>query len=344
MNVKKDYNKGTMDASEIQRSLFEQIKSKLPEPSMVAEVIAKLLDISTDSVYRRMRGEKAVTLEEVNILCNQYQISLDQLMQIRSNVFAFEGRFLDSKTFRFDAYLKNAHQTMSYMNSFERTEFFYLCKDNPFFHYFHFKEFAAFKYFFWMSTLMFFPEFKNKKVAFEEYSDEMFEQGKEILDIYNQMDSVEIWNVESLTSSLRQVDYYRDARRFKSDRDIYELYDAIEKMMTHLEKQAELGYKFEYGDPEKKPLGKFRMYFNEIVLGDNQMLAVIDDSKMVFIPHSAANYIMTRDPAFCEHFYQYLQNLMRCSTLISEVSEKERSKFFKIHRDRLAHRKQSLKV
>ncbi len=86
------------------------------------------------------------------------------------------------------------------------------------------------------------------------------------------------------------------------------------------------------------------MYFNEVVLGDNQMLAILDDSKIAFIPHSGANYIMTRDINHCENFYQYLENLTRRSTLISEVIEKERSKFFKIHRDRLAHRKQSLKV
>jgi transcriptional regulator with XRE-family HTH domain len=333
-----------MDATEIQKELFRQIKTKITDPGVLAGEIAKLLEISADSVYRRMRGEKPVTLDELHKLCTHYHISLDQLMEIQTGAFLFQGQALDSRSFRFDAYLTGAMQSMAYMNSFKQKEFYYLCKDSPFFHHFYFKEFAAFKYYFWMSTLLFFPEFKNKKVSFEEYPDELFQIGKKILGLYNQLDSIEIWNAESLNTTLRQIDYYRDGRMFKSDKDILKLYEAAEKMMDHLEKQAELGYKFEYGDPDRKPLGKFHMYFNEVVLGDNQMLAVLDGSKMAFIPHSGANYIMTRDIGFCENFYQYLRNLMRRSTLISEVSEKERAKFFKIHRERLAHRKESLEI
>lgn len=333
-----------MDTTEIQKQLFQQIKAKIPDQASLIDEIVKLLDISADSVYRRMRGEKPVTFDELYKLCTHYRISLDQLMEIQTGAFMFQGQPLDSRTFRFDAYLTGALQSMTYMNSFKQKEFYYLCKDSPFFHHFYFREFAAFKYYFWMGTLLFFPEFKNKKVSFEEYPDELYQIGKKILYQYNQLDSIEIWNAESLNTTLRQIDYYRDGRMFKSDEDIYRLYEVAEKMMDHLEKQAELGYKFEFGDPDKKPLGKFHMYFNEVVLGDNQMLAVLDNLKITYIPHSGANYIMTRDITFCENFYQYLRNLMRRSTLISEVSEKERAKFFKIHRERLAHRKQSLKI
>jgi len=333
-----------MDATEIQKKLFQQVKTMIADQSSLTDEVAKLLEISTDSVYRRMRGEKNITLDELQKLCAHYSISLDQLMEIQTGAITFQGKALDSKTFRFDAYLTGILQNMHYFASFKQNKFYYLCKDSPFFHHYYFKEFAAFKYYFWMSTLLFFPEFKNKKVNFVEYSDEVFQIGQKILGLYNQLDSVEIWNAESLNSSLRQIDYFRDARMFKSDKDILKVYEAVEKTLDHLEKQAELGYKFEYGDPERKPMGAFHMYFNEVVLGDNQMLVILDDSKMAFIPHSGANYIMTRDVSFCENFYQYLENLTRRSTLISEVSEKERAKFFKIHRERLEHRKESLKV
>jgi BetR domain len=333
-----------MGTHEIQKLLFQQIKSKITDQGLMADEVAKLLDISTDSAYRRIRGEKHVALDELDKLCTNYHISLDHLLGLQTDAFQFEGKFLDSKTFRFDAYLINSMHMMAYMNSFERKQFYYLCKESPFFHHFYFKEFAAFKYYVWMSTLMFFPEFKNKIVDYEEYPDDFFQLGQKILGIYNQLDSVEIWNRESFNTFFHQVDFYQDARMFKSAKDIFRLYEVVEKMLDHLEKQAELGYKFEYGDPEKKPLGRFHMYYNELVLGDNQMLAVLDDFKIAFVPHSGPNYMMTRDVAFCEHFYQYLQNLTRRSTLISEVSEKERSRFFKIYRDRIAHRKKALKI
>lgn len=332
-----------MSVTEIQQQLFQTIKTKLPTEASVAEEVAKLLDISTDSAYRRMRGEKQITLDELYTLCATYRISVDQLMNIQTGGFMFQGNILDNQTFRFDNYLTGIMHQLAYMNSFKEKQFFYLCKDSPIFHHFYFKEFAAFKYYAWMGTLMHFPEFKNKKVDFEAYPIEFFNIGQKILGLYNMLDSVEIWNIESLNTTMRQIDFYRDGNMFQSDGDILKVYEAVEKTMDHLEIQAELGYKFNYDDPERKPLGKFFMYFNEVVLGDNSSLGIMDNSKVAFIPHTAMNYLMTRDVIFCDKFYQYLQNLMRSSTLISEVSEKERSKFFKIHRERITHRKASLR-
>ncbi len=331
-----------MTTAELQQQLFKAVKMKMGQPLQAADEIAFLLNISPDSVYRRMRGEVSLTFEELHLLCNHYHISIDQLMNIQTGSFIFEGNFLDNKNFRFDAFLKGVMNTLAYINSFHEKEYYYLCKDSPFFHHFYFRDFAAFKYYFWMSTLWFFPEFRNKKISLDDYPDELFGIGEKILDIYNQIDSVEIWNIESMNGTLRQIDYYQAGGMFKSNDHTLRVYEAIEKIMDHLEMQAELGYKFKYGDREKKPLGRYRMYFNEVVLGDNHMLSVMDGSKIAYIPYSVANYMMTRDLTFCDKFYEYLQNLMKRSTLISEVSEKERARFFRIFRDKINHRKESL--
>lgn len=331
-----------MTSGELQQALFTAIKTRAGENLLLAEEVARLLEISTDSAYRRIRGEKTISLDELHTLCTHYKISLDKLMQVDTGSFLFQGNFLDNKNFRFDDYLKSIIHQLGYISSFKQKEFFYLCKDSPIFHHFYFREFAAFKYYFWMSTLYYFPEFKNKKISFDDYPEALFALGQQILHLYEEIDSVEIWNIENLNTSFRQIDYYRDSGLFRSDEDIIRVYDALESMLDHLEKQAELGYKFRIDDPERKPLGRYRMYFNEVVLGDNQMLAEMDGTRVAFVPHSAANYLVTRDATYCEKFHQYLQNLMRRSTLISEVSEKERSRFFRIMRDKITHRKEIL--
>lgn len=333
-----------MTSGELQQQLFEAIRARAVENTLLAEEVARLLEISTDSAYRRIRGEKTISLDELHVLCSHYKISLDKLLHVDTGSFLFQGQFLDNKNFRFEDYLKSIVHQLGYISSFKEKEFFYLCKDSPIFHHFYFRELAAFKYYFWMSTLYFFPEFKNKKISLDDYPDEYFELGKKILSLYDGIDSVEIWNIENLNTTLRQIDFYQDSGLFRSDADILRVYEAIEETMDHLERQAELGYKFRPGDPDRKPLGRYRMYFNEVVLGDNHMLAEMDGIRMAFVPHSAANYLVTTDATYCEKFHQYLQNLMRRSTLISEVSEKERSRFFRIMRDKITHRKESLQV
>lgn len=333
-----------MNTEELQQRLFQAIKSKLPADASVADEVAGLLDISTDSAYRRMRGEKPVTLDELYKIAIHYRISLDQLMSLNNGAIQFQGQYLDKKTFRFEEYMNSLLQNLAYMNSFKEKEFYYSCKDLPIFHHFVFREIATFKWFFWLKTYFHFPEFEKRKFTFSGYPDELFTMDQKALNLYNQIPSVEIWNIESMSIIFRQIDFYRDGHVFESDEDIYKLYEAVEKLWDHVERQAALGYKFDYNDPERKPMGRFRMYFNEVLLGDNNMLAVLDGVKLTYIAHTTINFMLTRDVVFNENMYNHLQNQMKRSTLISAVSEKERVKFFRIIRERIARRKEALKI
>src|SRR5215831_21381159 len=91
-----------MDPSKIQQELFHVIKTAIPANVSLTEEIARVLDVSVDSVYRRMRGEKTISLDELYKLCSHYKISLDQLMNLQTGAFMFRGNFLNSKTFRFE--------------------------------------------------------------------------------------------------------------------------------------------------------------------------------------------------------------------------------------------------
>ena len=333
-----------MNTPELQQELFQLIKKNIPDNLSATEEIAKVLGVSVDSVYRRMRGEKTISLDELHALCSFYKISLDQLMNIQTGSFIFSGKIINSNTFRFDEYVTNTIRDMTYVNSFKQKEFYTLCKDIHIFHHYHFKEIAAFKYYFWMKTLLHFPDFKSKKFSFSEYNDELYELGKKTLDLYNQTDSVEIWNVETINSTIRQIEFYHEGQMFRSDEDILIIYEALEKLISHLEEQAALGYKFNYDDPAKKPKGPFQMYFNEVILADNTTLAILDGGKIAYIIHTVINYMITRDMRFCENLYEHVQNLMRRSTRISSVGERERGRFFKMLHDKINRRKSNLRV
>ena len=141
-----------MNVNEMQQQIFAAIKRKLKGDESVADELARLLGISTDSAYRRMRGEKPVTFEELYKIATHYQISLDQLMNIHNGAIIFQGQYLDKQNFRFEGYMNSLVQNMTYMNSFKEKEFYYSCKDMPIFHHFVFREIAAFKWFFWLKT------------------------------------------------------------------------------------------------------------------------------------------------------------------------------------------------
>jgi hypothetical protein len=148
----------------------------------------------------------------------------------------------------------------------------------------------------------------------------------------------------NLSFLIIQTNYLNWISRYWECTTILRLYEALEKTWDHLEKQAAVGYKFKIDDPEQKPLGEYKMYFNEVLMGDNSILAVTDNTKMAFMTHTTFNFMLTRDVVFTENMYNHMQNQMKRSTLISEVSEKERSRFFRIIRERIQKRKDALEV
>jgi hypothetical protein len=329
------------NAAPLQLQLFNAIKAKLPPHLSLADEVAAVLEISTDSAYRRIRGEKPLLLEEVARLCTKYALSLDGLLHLQSDGFLFRGEFFQPEQFQFDKYLASYAQQLKHMASFETRKIFFLCKDIPVHHQFHFRELAAFKHYFWMRTIMNAPGFQQKKFAIRDYPDELWAIGNTALQYYNQIDSVELWSMETLNSTLHQIEYYDAMSLFAHEEDVRLVYQTLERFILHMEKQADAGYKFAYDDAGKKPLSSFQLYYNEVIVGDNSATAVLNHTKLVYLPHSIFNFMATTDVRFCDNNYNHIQNLMKKSTLISNVSERERARFFHYLRTRIAARTQS---
>ncbi|MEO6069998.1 MAG: hypothetical protein ABIN57_11820 [Chitinophagaceae bacterium] len=333
-----------MTSAEIQIQIFKSIKNSLPAHLSIVDEVAAVLEVSTDSVYRRMRGEKQLSIDELFRLCTHFQISMDHFLNLKSEGFLFSGTFAQPSTFKFDEYLLGVEQQLKYMTSFKEKRMYFLPKDILIFHHFQLKEIAAFKHFFWMKTLFQSPEFLKKKFDFASYPDQLFVISKRILSYYLLLDATEVWSIENINSTIRQIEFYRDTNMFESDQDVFIIYEAFEKLITHIEEQAALGYQFNIDDPKKKPQASFALYYNEVILGDSSFLVELDGKRMVYITHSIANYMTTRDVQFCDNMHEHVQNLMRKSTLISAVSERERLRFFKFLRNRITTRKEKLQL
>ena len=228
------------------------------------------------------------------------------------------------------------------MNSFDRKEVLFLSKDVPIFHQFNFPELAAFKSFFWMKTILQYPSFNKSLFVANDFMESLKQKCSRIIEEYNKIPSQEIWNIESINSTIRQIEYYKDTRVFASAQDIINVYDCLHKTVDHIESQAELGYKFSINENPPVKKASYKFYINEFILGDNTYLVTLDGSKIVFLNHSVLNTITTKDVYFRDHIYEHFQNIIRKSTQISGVGEKERSRFFSNMREKIEHRKKAV--
>jgi hypothetical protein len=317
--------------TDLQQQLFNFIKSSQPHISL-ADELCDLLDISHDSAYRRIRGEKPLTLDELKRICERFHISLDQVLQLQNDAVVFHA----SPVLSFLDHLKGMLRQLKYLNSFKERQMLYLCKDLVIWQFYLFPEVAIFKTFFWMKTLLNQPEYSHQLFSLSENSfDECLEIGRQINREYNELPCVELWNKESINSTLSQIQYYKDADIFKTRSDLEAVVDSFEKTLDHLEHQAEKGLKFMPGGSDVTYRAPLQLYINEVVIGSNTILAEGDKTKIAFIPYNVFSYMVTKDVSFTESNFHAFRNLVSRSTLISGTGEKERNKFFRLLKEKV---------
>ncbi len=332
-----------MESIGLQQVFFQKIKEAMPPHISFVDDIAEVLGITNDSVYRRLRGEKPISLDEVCKICSHYKVSMDQFLNIQTDAFTFRGLLNDSSENSFEAYLQQIKRTFQMFLTYKDRKLTILMKDIPPMVHFQVPELAIFKFYFWLKSILLYESMKGIKFNMDdERLVKYLSTGSDIIELYNSVDITEIWNLESVNSSIRQINFYHEAGLIKDKATTFLLYEKLEELINHIEHQAETGFKFGIGKSHSTHSASYRLFVNELILGDNTYLAELNGSKMVFLNHSVLYFVATSDEKFTKVMADNLQNLERKSTMISTVGEKERTLFFNSIRKKIQYRKDLL--
>lgn len=314
---------------ELQQRFFTLVKNTLPAHVSLADELAEKLNLSYDSVYRRIRGEKPLTLGELKLLSAAYNISLDNVFSLKSDAIVFFAPDINKEEGTFQEYIHSMLMQVKHFKSKPSVNMRYFCKDMTFFLFFLYPEMAAFKCFFYLKTMRREAAYKTRKFSLDHDEFKPYlETGQQIIREYNDIPSIEIWNKESINSTLSQIAFYRDTGVFENRETLHRVLDGFEATVDHIMLQLESGQKFMPGEAEINQRATIRFYFNEIVLGNNTILIDSENNRECWITYNALSYMVTRDPRFCEKSFSTFDNLLSQSTLLSCTGEKERNKLF----------------
>ncbi len=328
-----------MDAISVQNKLFSQVKEHLPAHLSLPDELASLLGISVDSAYRRIRGEKTMDLAELLKVCERFRLSMDALMGRNGSSFTFTGKIVGSADLPFTDWLVAMSGQLEQIASMKEPRFIFRAEDIPTFHYFQIPELTLFKLFFWRRTILNDPTFQNRRFDLADREENLLALSRKVYLSYLRVPCTEIWNADSLNAFLRQITFYRDAGIFRKEVEADILYDKLLELLDHLETQVDVGAKFLLGEPPSSGGAQFNVYINEVMQGDNMVFASSGRQRMVFVNHSAINYLSTTDEVFCDHTQRSIENVIKRSILISGTGEKERHRYFKALREEVERRR-----
>ncbi len=325
-----------METNHIQQLFIQSIKEKIPAHLTLVDELADLLDLSNDSAYRRIRSEKQFSLQEVQKICSHFKISLDSLLNLQNDTFLFNGRITNNSDFTYENWLETVIVHLETIKSVQPNHMYYIAKEIPFFYYFLIPEIAAFKSFFFMKSILDYEDWKNAKFSVSDDYTRIHNFGKRISDLFASVPSTEIWSIENITSTLHQIEFYRVTGALRADEDAIALFDHFEELANHLERQAECGFKLRAGQATASSGPVYKMFVNELIMGDNMQLIQAGNMQITYINHSILNFITTYVPAFNLYMKQTFENIAHKSTPISEVNQRDRLMFFNRLRAKIA--------
>ena len=304
----------------IQAKFFEHLKNTIGPAVSLQDEVADALDVKRDSAYRRIRGETILSIDEAFTLCKHFKIPLEMLAASDTNNVTFAYESFGANNLDINAYLRSIINNLQQLKKLPNIHIYFAAEFVPVFHHFDFEEMTALKFFYWQKSIVNDEKLTGKKFDFKTTSEETLKLAKKAAELYNQIPSTEIWNVETINSTAMQILYYWDAGLFSSKEDALLICEQLTQMVEHIQQKAERGL--------KKADIPFNMYASEVMIGNNSVLGVAEDFKLSLLTFNTFNSLTTTNSRFCEESEIWMKNMMRKSMLLSGVSEKQRFQFF----------------
>lgn len=305
-----------------QTRFVEYLKSSVPDHVLLANELAEMLNISKDSAYRRLRDETPLTIDEAMVICDRFKIDLTGFFEYKYQTIPFKFSKLYSGQKDLFSYFDSINQIME-LGLTKGAKVTFAAEDIPVFHHFQYPKLAGFKIFYWQKAVLNDENLIGHKYKLSLIHPTLLDKATQTIEKYNQMDSEEIWTVDSIHSTLSQILYFAESGQFDSNDYALEVLDEVQLMVDDLMKKAERSSKTM--DDRKN----FVLYNSEVRIGNNSIYIQSETSSRVFISHNTFNSISTDNVSFCEETGLWMQNLIRKSTPINDVSEKHRFQFFR---------------
>jgi hypothetical protein len=295
-----------------QESFLKAIRNKIPKSTSLIDEIATVLEISYDASHRRISGKSKFSLDETIKLANHFNISLDNLYAKKENIIV--EKTIEIETLKdMLQYFKRSAEQIEILTKDSNTVLFYSAKDIPLFYFMDGTILSKFKAFVWLNLLNTNP----KKVSFENFviEESFTEYMQKLKTVYENVRVNEIWNDTTINSSLQQILYFYEAGLLTL-KNANALCKDLKRIINLIKEKC------------NEPNTNFAIYYNELILLNNNMLIETDQKLTMFVPYTLLGYFITDNEDGCKNVHQFFKQQITNSKPLGQSGIKEQNLFF----------------
>lgn len=296
----------------IQTLLLEAILEITGPKVSINDIIAEALDISYDAAHRRTSGKSKLSFYEAVLLARKFNISLDKLSTIATkNVIVVEKTQGISNEEDLEMYFKSSASSLRVLTQVDG-EIVYSAKDIPLFYLLQGDILTRFKIYVWLKLLD--PSFTSKTFTNYQPPLSLLQAAKDLGGVYANVPIKEIWDVTTINSTLKQIHFYFEA-------GLLTITDAValcKNLSTLIHKiLGEI----------RQSTSKLCIYYNELLLMNNQVLVRTTAGDALYIPFTMLSYFLCQDRETTKQAVTYFNKQIKHSKRLNEIGEKEQNRF-----------------
>lgn len=293
-----------------QKLLLKEIRKQLS--TSLNDEIAVILNISYDAAHRRVSGKSKFSIDETLQLANHFNISLDKLF-LKSDKVIVEKTIEIASLKDLLSYFKKSAEQIENLTKSEKSTLYYSAKDIPLFYFMDGTIISKFKAYVWLTLL----NSDQINVSFENFViDESFmEHTQKLKKIYENAIVKEVWNDTTINSSLQQILYFYESGLL-SFKSATALYLDLKRILNLIK------------DKSNNVNSNFSIYYNELILLNNNMLIENKNRLTMFIPYTLLGYFITDNKESCSNVHRFFNQQIMNSKSLNQSGIKDQNLFF----------------
>ncbi|MBF7091938.1 hypothetical protein IUY40_10340 [Flavobacterium sp. ALJ2] len=295
-----------------QESFLKAIRSKVSKSASLIDEVASILEISYDASHRRISEKSKFSIDETIKLADHFNISLD-------NLFSKKEKVIVEKTIEIETlkdmlqYFKASSEQIELLTKNPKTTLFYSAKDIPLFYFMDGTILSKFKAFVWLNLL----NTDQKKASFENFviEDPFTEYMQKLKNVYDNAIVNEVWNDTTINSSLQQILYFYEAGLLNL-KNANAICKDLKRIINSIQEK------------DNKPNSNFTIYYNELILLNNNMLIETEEKLTMFVPYTLLGYFITDNVDSCKNVHQFFKQQIINSKALGSSGIKEQNLFY----------------
>lgn len=297
---------------DVQDKLLSAVRQQLPYGASVIEEVATILNISYDAAHRRVSQKSKFSLEEVVALCSHFAMSMDLLFTDDATVLVEKTKEIASLN-DIAVYFKESAERIAYFQNTPNSKMYYSAKDIPLFHTIGGTLLSKFKLYVWLNLLT----GTEQEDSFENFTIDhsLMEDTTKLKAVYENIEVHEIWNDTTINSTLQQIYYYFQSGLL-TVANAKLLYNDLKTILQSVEERC------------CAKNSRFHLYYNELVILNNNVLLAAPNKKSLFVPYTMLGYFITNDGDTCNNVQTFFQNQIKNSKSLNQSGTRDRKLFF----------------